>query len=259
MPPQTLYNTQALFSLTEETGLYLHLFPLQNRVGWLEPCRFSCASAQSACGKGLHPDSGCSAPWQPGSRCLRGNWWWPNSDTRRNYSLLQAFSGGSGVLHRYRPPPPFREPWKFWCSDRCVLPRCTKRRRPSMCECNCWLNLRTAPLPAWKEPSCQVPQYSSGSEGGLHPIFGDGVEVLLVGTQGFVLYASGSSQREKKKIKILGNRGFLNISHGNSCHNDTSWMTQICRVFKRSKNPSEKAAENKKVLKTHGFQHFWWR
>ena len=51
--------------------------------------------------------------------------------------------------------------------------------------------------------------------------FGDGAEVLLVGTQGFVLYASGSSRREKK-IRILGNRGFLNISHGYSCHNYTS-------------------------------------
>ena len=51
--------------------------------------------------------------------------------------------------------------------------------------------------------------------------FGDGAEVLLVGTQGFVLYASGSSRREKK-TNILGNRGFLNISHGYSCHNYTS-------------------------------------
>ena len=34
-------------------------------------------------------------------------------------------------------------------------------------------------------------------------------------------------------------------------------MTQICRVFKWSKNPSEKAAEKKKVLKTIGFQHFF--
>ena len=57
-------------------------------------------------------------------------------------------------------------------------------------------------------------------EGYIQP-FGDGVEVVLVGTQGFVLYASGSSRREKK-IKILGNGGFLNISHGYSCHNCTS-------------------------------------